>query len=325
MIDKDVVEACHRALLGRPPENALAAERAANESAGLEDLLRGLMASPEFADRAFRPNGDDQYAPRPAIDVEVTDAQRRALFEAVRGQWRALGDAEPYWSVLTHDEYRTANLDAAARARFYATGAEHAGLIELFCARTATPLPRGTCFELGCGVGRMTKHLAAAFQRVIAADISEGNLRECRAMAAESGFSNIDFVLLRSPDDIAAVKGFDVFVSMITLQHNQPPVQRHLLDRILGNLSPGGVFLFQAQTYFPGYGFDIEAYLAEPPGTMEMHSLPMCEILRLIDRRDGLALEVLEDGWTGRRGSHTFFGAKRARRGLFGRKRAAGG
>jgi SAM-dependent methyltransferase len=261
----------------------------------------------------------------PAIDVRVTASQRAALFKALRRQWRELGEKEPYWSVCTHDEYRTANLDAAAKARFYATGAEHAGLIQLFCARTATPLPRRACLELGCGVGRMTKHLAAIFERVIAADISEGNLREARAMAAEAGLANIEFVLLRSPEDIARVKRFDAFVSVITLQHNQPPVQRYLLEEILGNLAPGGVFLFQAQTYHPGYGFDIEAYLAAPPDTMEMHSLPMSEILRLIDRRGGLALEVLEDDWTGRRGSHTFFGMKRAGGGLFGMKRAAGG
>jgi 2-polyprenyl-3-methyl-5-hydroxy-6-metoxy-1,4-benzoquinol methylase len=323
MINETTVEACYRALLGRPPESAAVVERAIREAGDLEGLLRGFVASPEFADRMRREGGEEARAGRPAIDVDVTDAQRAALFEAVRRQWRTLGETEPFWSVLTHDEYRAANLDAAAKARFYATGAEHAGLIDLFCARTATPPPRGTCLELGCGVGRMTKHLAGAFQRVIAADVSEGNLRECRAMAAEAGLANIEFVLLRSPEDIAQVKRFDVFVSVITLQHNQPPVQKHLLDQILRRLSPGGVFLFQAQTYYPGYAFDIEAYLAAPPDTMEMHSLPMCEIMRLIDRRGALALEVLEDDWTGRQGSHTFFGTKRARRGWFGG--AAGG
>jgi 2-polyprenyl-3-methyl-5-hydroxy-6-metoxy-1,4-benzoquinol methylase len=312
MIDKDTVDACYRAILGRPPENEAVIEEKIRTSPSLEALLRVFIDSPEFSDKVRGPRRTETFAGAPTIDVDVSEAQQAALFECVRRQWRTLGEQEPFWSVSTHEEYRAANLNAASIERFYASGVEHAALIGRFCERTGAALPRRTCLELGCGVGRMTKHLAAQFEKVIAVDISEGNLRECRAMAARAGLSNIDFVLLRSPGDIAAIKPFDVFVSVITLQHNQPPVQKHMLEEVLGNLAPGGVFLFQTQTYYRDYSFSIEDYLRAPPDTMEMHSLPMHEILRLIDRRDCQALEVLEDDWTGRQGSHSFFGTKRA-------------
>ena len=315
MVDRDTVEACYRAILDRPPESeAVVAEKMG--AASLEALICDMVACPEFGRPrpAAALDGAHHYAPPAPIDADVSEDQRAALFERLRRHWRALGEAEPFWSVLTHDAYRSASLDAATLERFYETGAEHAGLLERFAARTGTPLPRGACLELGCGVGRVTKHLAGLFERVIAVDISEGNLRECRAMAARAGLSNIDFVLLGAPDEIAGVGPFDVFFTIITLQHSQPPVQKYMLGEILGKLAPGGVFLFQAQTYWPDYAFSAQAYLAaadDAPGAMEMHSLPMHEILRLIDRRGCLALEVLEDGWTGRAGSHTFFGVKR--------------
>ena len=41
---------------------------------------------------------------------------------------------------------------------------------------------------------------------------------------------------------------------------------------------------------------------------MDVHSLPMHEVLRLIEKHGLSIREVAIDGWTGRYGSHTFFG-----------------
>ncbi len=314
---REAIAACYRAILGRPPESQQVVDEKIAGGVDLEEVIRDLLESQEYKDRvsleiAGRPRrgvGDYLHAPPQPVDVEVSEAQLAALFERLREGWRKLGEEEPFWSVYTHDEYRSANVDSAALERLYASGAEHAGLIELFAARSGIALPRGVCLELGCGVGRVTKHLAAAFERVIAVDISDGNMRQCRAMAEREGLTNIDFVVLGSPEELAALPPFDVLYSMIVLQHNQPPVQHHMLDVLLGKLRPGGVFLFQTQTYYPGYEFDIDAYLAMPSSNMEMHSLPMSRALRLIARHGGRVLEVLQDGWTGRQGSHTFFGA----------------
>jgi cyclopropane fatty-acyl-phospholipid synthase-like methyltransferase len=167
---------------------------------------------------------------------------------------------------------------------------------------------RGTCLELGCGAGRVTKHLAGGFDKILAVDISEGNLRQCRKMAAHSGIENIEFILMQSPAEIANLPSVDFFYSTIVLQHNPPPVQKFILDCILGKIKPGGGFYFQAQTHTPGYGFDVDAFLATPPDIMNMYCFPMHEILRLIEKHRLSIREVLMDSWTGIYGSHTFFG-----------------
>ena len=60
------------------------------------------------------------------------------------------------------------------------------------------------------------------------------------------------------------------------------------------------------------YRFDAKAYLAKAPTGMEMHNVPMAEVIRLIGKHGGVLHEVLMDYWTGLYGSHTFFGVKSA-------------
>jgi SAM-dependent methyltransferase len=314
MIDKDLVAACYRAILGREPESEAVVEDKIKWTASPEALIRDLLHSTEFQTHLPQRIADHYFYDRPQIDVDVSEAQRKALFDRLQRQWRALGDEEPFWSVLTHETYRAANLDQAVIDRFYETGADHAQLIELFCARTQSEIRYGTCVELGCGVGRVTKHLAARFEKVIALDISEGNLRECRAMAEKAGLSNIECMLLQSPEDITRLEAVDFFYSVIALQHSPPPIQKYMLDILLSKLRVGGGFLFQTQTYYPLYAFSIEEHLASSAEVMDMHSLPMHEALRLIDKHGHRIQEVMEDMWTGRNGSHTFFGLARASR-----------
>jgi SAM-dependent methyltransferase len=165
--------------------------------------------------------------------------------------------------------------------------------------------------DFGCGVGRVALHLALRFDKVIAVDISEGNLRQCADMAARRGLANIECLLLRSPDDLSHLPEVDFVYSVIALQHNTPPIQKLLLDMLLAKIRDGGGFLFQTQTFYHDDVFDIEKYLKSPVDVMDVHSLPMHEILRLIEHH-GLSLrEVASDHWTGRHGSHTFFGVAR--------------
>src|SRR5262249_4265813 len=54
--------------------------------------------------------------------------------------------------------------------------------------------PRGgVCVEVGCGPGRMTRFLAARFERVIAADVSPTMIEEARKAVPDE---NVDFCLV---------------------------------------------------------------------------------------------------------------------------------
>ena len=176
--------------------------------------------------------------------------------------------------------------------------------------RTGLPRPEGVCVELGCGVGRVTRLLAKRFEKVIAIDISPGNLRNAMMSAAREGLGNIQFVHLATLADLDKVKGYDVFHSMKTLPRNTPPVQRHLLDWAFRGLNPGGMFLFQAQTWSPEYRFRVEDYLKSAPAQMDSHSLPVHEILAVAAERGVVLADIWEDSWTEQMGSHTLFGRR---------------
>jgi 2-polyprenyl-3-methyl-5-hydroxy-6-metoxy-1,4-benzoquinol methylase len=314
MLDNEVVRACYRAFLGREPESDSVTQDTVARLATLEDLLREFIASTEFMScflkgYSFRLLKLNQgLSDKSHIDVDVSETQRRALFARLRAQWRALGDENPFWSVLSHDEYRTAQLDEDGRASFYDTGCDFAQLVDAFCRRNDAQIRRGTCVELGCGVGRVTIHLARRFEKVIAIDISEGNIQQCKIKAKQANINNVEYMLIRSPDELQILKEFDFFYSMLTLQHNPPPVQKYQLASVLSKIRQGGGFLFQTQTFFPGYQFSVDSYLESLPDEMDMHSLPMNEIFILFEKLGLRVREIAVDTYTGRQGSYSFFG-----------------
>ncbi len=312
--DRELVEACYKAILGRPPDSESVIEEKVKWSPSIEALISEFLDSAEFRNRV-PVRAKQFYLREPShIDVDVSEARMQALFARVQSQWRALGQSDPFWSVLSHDEFRGANLTEEALDAFYHSGESSAGLIDLFAARNNTPPPRGVCVDFGCGVGRVAMHLAERFDKVIAVDISEGNLRQCGEMAARRGLSNIECRLLLSPDDLSQLPDVDFVYSVIALQHNTPPIQKFMLDMLLSKIKNGGGFLFQTQTFYHDDAFDVETYLNSPINEMDVHSLPMHEILRIIENHGLSVREVAWDLWTGRHGSHTFFGVARPQR-----------
>jgi SAM-dependent methyltransferase len=250
------------------------------------------------------------WSPSASIEVDVQPATLDALLDRLREQWRKLGENEPHWSVLTARDYLAENLDAEKLAEFYDSGREAAKTIELFEEKTGFVVKNGLCFELGCGVGRVTAHLARRFDRVIAADISPGNLRICAQRMQHLGLTNVKTELLRSPDEIDALPRFDFFYSVIVLQHNPPPIQKAMLNSILGRIAPGGACQFQTPDALPNYGFSAEAYLKDRPRVMDMHCLPKTIVLKLLSQHGMQVRDIQLDMWIGCFGSYTYFASK---------------
>jgi SAM-dependent methyltransferase len=309
VLSPDAIRACYRVLLGREPESE-AVVQASTRLPSYEALLAGFLDCEEHLQQF--PHGYRQYYMQPArqVDVDVSEADLQAMFERIRGEWSELGEEAPYWSVLTDEAYRGKTLSPVDAEIFFATGADAVRIMETFAGRCGVELPAGRCVEFGAGVGRVTAHLARRFQEVVAVDISPANLAICEAVMAEQGAKNVTPLLLRSPADVRSIADYDVLFSTIVFQHNPPPVQAFLLDVLLSKLRPGGAFLFQTPTHMPGYRFDAKAYLASEPMVMEMHNVPMAEVIKLVGKHGAVLHEVLMDPWIGLYGSHTFFGVK---------------
>ena len=235
------------------------------------------------------------------VDVRVSHAQLDAMIKRVEANFQHMGEVEPHWSVLSADRFLAANI-AATEVEFFRSGREPVTNFIATLERSglaANEFP--TCFELGCGVGRSTIWLAEHFRNVIAADISAPHLKLAESAAARWQRQNVDFLLANRVGSIEVAPPFDIFFSVIVLQHNPPPIIRALLSSAFDRLPPRGVAYFQVPTYRLGYTFDADAYLASPInlGTPEMHVLPQPELHRLIAERGCRVIEMREDGAAG--------------------------
>ena len=277
-LTRDDVIFGYRYLLNREPESEQAIRDQMTFHPNLASFRAGLLNCAEFQNgmgAELPPSyvatvNRGYWASSSKIDYRVSVELENRLTERTRRQWVKLGEQEPYWSVLTHSHFRMEHLDDKSIAEFRETGRQSADLIDLMVSKGGVAATSGACVELGCGVGRITRHLANRFEKVIAVDISPGNLALCRRYLDEERVDNVQTLLITEAEDLAALPPFDFLYSVIVLQHNTPPIQYKMLDLLFSRISPGGVCLFQAVADMPGYEFDAESYLITEEPVMEV-------------------------------------------------------
>ena len=285
------VDLAFRFLLGRPPTPAEALDWAA---ASIEALRPRLMQTEAFqaalpADAVLMP----LELPPPPVAWQVDEPTAAALLARVQARWVALGQARPHWSMDMRPEFTPDQIEAN-RARFDASGdAEAASLLAVLARYGFTPETLPRLCDFGCGVGRMTRPFATRFASVLGCDISPPHL----ALARDASGPRARFALVEVPD-FGMTEPFDLWFSVLTLQHNPPPVIAMILRRMFALLAPGGVAVFQLPTERLGYRFDPAEYLRAPdaPETMEIHVLPQSVVFALAAGGGCVPLAVREDG-----------------------------
>ena len=231
------------------------------------------------------------------VEVTVDEATRDRLFAIVAQQWAHVGQEKPHFSVLSHPDWRPEQLNDERLQAFYETGRGELNLLRRLLAQLGLGLPSpGRCVELGCGVGRVTVHLAAEFGEVEGLDVSPGNLAECAQALAARGIGNVRLTQLQAPPDVERLAPFDLLFSRMVLQHNPPPIQHYLLRQLLARLRPGGVAVFQLVTGGPGYAYTAARHLQRHATTdFEMHALPMPALLALLQASGCALRDVFRD------------------------------
>ncbi len=98
--------------------------------------------------------------------------------------------------------------------------------------------------EFGCGLGRVTRHLDAAFKQVYAVDIAPRMVEAIEALdlSRTTAVLNDGTAL----DDIPLV---DVVYSDSVLLHNLKPDVRRFWPKVCARLKPGGIAAFQLPCY----------------------------------------------------------------------------
>jgi SAM-dependent methyltransferase len=308
LLTAEEVALAYQLFLGRVPENQNVVTNLCHTLNNTQELRDAFLKSSEFRslmeDELHLQSESRQRHPFTAplipVEVEVSDDILDVMFSRVQREWVGLGEKEPYWSVLTQPEYTLQEFEQH-RDQFFKTGN---GLAYIFLSALrrngVNPNLIETCLEVGCGVGRVTAHLAKNFNRVIACDVSKPHLDLAQDYLSKADINNVTLSQWKDLRSLHHLPKVDAIFSVITLQHNPPPVSAWILKILLNALRSGGVAYFQIATYRSGYLFEVERYLNLPPqDNFEMHFLPQKDIFKLISQANCSVLEVREDPLVG--------------------------
>jgi SAM-dependent methyltransferase len=156
--------------------------------------------------------------------------------------WDDLAELDPFWAVLSAPAFTQGQAGADA---FFSTGAgEVSGALDI-ARDLGRPALFGSALDFGCGVGRLSRALAARFEHCTAVDVSSRMLDVARRLNAD--VPNIEFVLNDRPDLSLFESGsFDLVYSSIVLQHLR---SRHEIERFVSELvrltAADGLAVFQ--------------------------------------------------------------------------------
>lgn len=301
----------YRMILGREPESEAIVTDHVRCSTSLADMRERFLESSEFTQRyrtVERERGRNvSVFPPCSIQTRVDGETAKRLFERVALSWQHMGETEPYWSVLAEPQYLTEHI-GGTREAFIDSGRENVErLLATLRRNDVTFNPEWEALELGCGLGRSTRWLALHVRKLWAVDVSDAHLRLARQLNADAPcVERIEWLRLHDMAAMEALPEFDLFFSMIVLQHNPPPVIAAILEIIAAKLRQGGIAFFQVPTYQRGYSFDAESYLDLRANTrdIEMHAFPQGEVFRIFRKHGCIPLEVFEDGLSGHRDNH---------------------
>jgi SAM-dependent methyltransferase len=155
--------------------------------------------------------------------------------------WDERAREDPFFFVDNRLEYRRPDVD-----RFWAGGERD---LEMMLAALGTSLrPDDDVVELGCGIGRLTRPVAARCASVRAIDVSSEMIELARSH--NPALSNVEWLVgdgtsLAGIDDASA----DVCISHVVLQHIPEPAISLGYIREMGRvLRPGGWAAFQFST-----------------------------------------------------------------------------
>jgi trans-aconitate methyltransferase len=146
--------------------------------------------------------------------------------------WRAWGERDPYFAVLSDPRFR-GRPRGEVLAEFFASGEAHiARILAVIRSRLDERFAPRSALDFGCGVGRTTIPLARLCP-TLGVDVSEAMLEEARRNAAAAG------VEARFTHDITGEH--DLVHSVLVFQHI--PMQRGLplARRLLECVGPRGV------------------------------------------------------------------------------------
>jgi SAM-dependent methyltransferase len=156
--------------------------------------------------------------------------------------WEKWARRDPYYAVLSADEFKAENFDPARREQFFDSGIEHIAWVLEIAEQQFGPVARANALDFGCGVGRLIIPLSERFNHATGLDVAPTMIEIARANCSQAGRTNIEFMVsngLDLPPDLR----FEFIHSVLVFQHIAPETGLRIVEQLLERLAPGGVFV----------------------------------------------------------------------------------
>lgn len=232
---------CYRLFLRREPESQNVVDHHLSNSPTVWELIQRFLGSNEHEAIKIHDGalGIWQRQDGRQINIQASKSANKEILRHVQDVWTIYGKQDPYYSVLIDSAYKAENITLAKTQQFYESGFGNLAHLKLAFERNQIPMnSEWRVLELGCGVGRIAEHFCSAFAHYDGVDISATHLALASDRFAKTGITNGKLWLL--DEALNNHMQFDIFYSMIVLQHNPPPVIVFLLDKFLAKLNNNG-------------------------------------------------------------------------------------
>jgi SAM-dependent methyltransferase len=168
--------------------------------------------------------------------------------EHLSREWDELARGDALWEVLSDPDRSDGRWQLD---EFFASGEQEVGAALERARGLGRPERHERALDFGCGVGRLTRALAASFDRCVGVDVSAEMVERAQKLNADR--ENLQFVVNVAPDLAAFdAASFDLVYSSKVLQHM--PSERQACAYVADFfrlLRPRGIAIFQLWTHIP--------------------------------------------------------------------------
>lgn len=150
--------------------------------------------------------------------------------------WIEISRTQPYWGVLTADEYRTERLSPGALRQFYAGGEQYVSELWDQIEHHFGHFRPARALDFGCGVGRLLAPIAKRCAYAIGVDVAP---EMCEISAAY--LRSVEIQSFQVSTDLPEDR-VDWVNSYIVFQHIPPQIGYDIIHRLWALLNARGIF-----------------------------------------------------------------------------------